>query len=412
MSRLPAAILIAVICLMTTRSVHEVRAEQVNAVSLEQGAVLRSYTSEYGGRGSDKWIALALIDGSETVGWSSAKGQAAPNTFLFELATDYALSSLAFDNRYAEETSYPGIAARRVSVSVSATGAANSFVEIFNGPIGAQDVTSAKIGEPVTARWISLTILDNGGYGPYTELMEFSAFGAPTRPRLQGQSFQAVFNTNWGPFFLTHDEGELRGCYDHDNGRFAGADVDGVMNIEWRENGDQTGSAVLAISEDGSAFNGFWYVDGALRGTWSGQRAADGSRRPACAPGLISPAKSHVAQSLDDSGSARLYGIYFDFDSDVIKPESARTLGDVLSWLTENPSKTVIFEGHTDSKGDDAYNQTLSSKRAVAVSNWLVSQGIADNRLASVGMGESRPVADNATANGRSLNRRVEIRIQ
>lgn len=412
MPRLSAAILLALVCIGTAFPIQEAGAEQVNAVSLEQGAVLRSYTSEYGGRGSDKWIALALIDGSETVGWSSAKGQAAPNTFLFELATDFAVSSLAFDNRHAEETSYPGIAARQVSVAVSGTGAANSFVEIFNGPIGASEVTTAKLSEPLSARWIRLTILGNGGYGPYTELMEFSAIGAPTRPRSQGQSFQAVFDTNWGPFFLTYDKGELRGCYDHDNGRFAGAAVDGVMNIEWRENQDQTGSAVLAISEDGAAFNGFWYVDGALRGTWSGQRAADGSRRPNCAPSLVSPSKSHVAQSLDDRGSARLYGIYFDFDSDVIKPESARTLGDVLAWLAQNPSKTVIFEGHTDSKGGDAYNQTLSSKRAAAVSNWLVAQGIAGNRLASIGMGESRPVADNATAYGRSLNRRVEIRVQ
>lgn len=412
MSKFRTNLLLALACGLAALSVREARAEPVNAVSLEQGAVLRSYTSEYGGRGSNKWIALALIDGSETVGWSSAEGKATLNAFVFELATDYALTSLSFDNRFAEEKSYPGIAAKRVSVTVSSTGSAGSFVEIFNGNIGAGDVTTVKFSEPSTARWIKLTILENGGLGTYTELMEFSAFGVPTRPRSQGQSFQAAFDTNWGPFFLTYDKGELRGCYDHDHGRFAGSAVGGVMNIEWREDKGQNGSAVLAISEDGAAFNGFWYEDGIRYGAWSGQRIAEGSRKPNCAPSLITPVQSHVAQSLDDRGSARLYGIYFDFDSDVIKPESSRTLGDVLSWLTQNPAKTVIFEGHTDSKGGDVYNQTLSSKRAVAVSNWLISQGVAGSRLASIGMGESRPVADNVTANGRSLNRRVEIKVQ
>ena len=65
--------------------------------------------------------------------------------------------------------------------------------------------------------------------------------------------------------------------------------------------------------------------------------------------------------------------------------------------------------GHTDNTGSDAYNQTLSERRAGSVAQYLQSQGINSQRLITVGMGESRPVADNSTAEGRQANRRVEI---
>jgi OOP family OmpA-OmpF porin len=73
--------------------------------------------------------------------------------------------------------------------------------------------------------------------------------------------------------------------------------------------------------------------------------------------------------------------------------------------------EVVIATGHTDSVGTDAYNQKLSVRRADAVKKYLVSKGIADNRIQIEGKGESQPVADNKTDDGRAKNRRVQIEV-
>ena len=81
--------------------------------------------------------------------------------------------------------------------------------------------------------------------------------------------------------------------------------------------------------------------------------------------------------------------------------------------MSQYPQTTATVEGHTDSVGTDAYNQSLSEKRAGAVRDVLVNQyGVGGERLNSVGYGESRPVADNATEEGRAINRRVEAEVE
>lgn len=92
-----------------------------------------------------------------------------------------------------------------------------------------------------------------------------------------------------------------------------------------------------------------------------------------------------------------------------IKPGAAERLARLVEMLKKYPYLTIIVEGHTDSQGDDAYNQNLSEKRASAVKSLLVASGIAAGRITAVGRGESLPVADNKTAPGRQQNRRVEI---
>jgi len=108
--------------------------------------------------------------------------------------------------------------------------------------------------------------------------------------------------------------------------------------------------------------------------------------------------------------SITLKGIYFDFNKATIKPESKPALDDAAKILKDNPSIKVEIQGHTDSIGSDAYNLSLSDKRAWAVVNYLVQNyGIDINRLTAKGYGESRPIADNGTEDGRALNRRVEF---
>lgn len=103
--------------------------------------------------------------------------------------------------------------------------------------------------------------------------------------------------------------------------------------------------------------------------------------------------------------------VTFDVDSSAVKPEFRNTLNDVAATLVQYESTYIDVYGHTDSTGSDAYNQTLSERRAQSVSSYLSTRGVQSARLATRGFGESQPVASNTTEDGRAQNRRVEIRI-
>jgi len=109
------------------------------------------------------------------------------------------------------------------------------------------------------------------------------------------------------------------------------------------------------------------------------------------------------------AGRIVLRGVTFAFDSDEITGVSMATLDVAAETLRECPNVHTAVEGHTDSVGDDAYNQGLSQRRAESVSDYLSSHGVSPDRLQAKGYGESRPVADNSTDDGRALNRRVEL---
>ena len=101
--------------------------------------------------------------------------------------------------------------------------------------------------------------------------------------------------------------------------------------------------------------------------------------------------------------------ITFATDSSDLSPAFFDVLNSVGKVLNEFNKTVVEVAGHTDSTGSDAYNQGLSERRASSVANYLRGRGIMNDRLITVGMGESRPIADNGTSEGRQANRRVEI---
>jgi outer membrane protein W len=101
---------------------------------------------------------------------------------------------------------------------------------------------------------------------------------------------------------------------------------------------------------------------------------------------------------------------HFAFDSAELTAEDKATLDGVAKRLTELQFVEGTATGHTDSVGDDAYNLKLSERRAQAVVDYLASKGVAAGRIKAIGMGESKPIADNATEAGRAENRRVTIR--
>ncbi len=117
-----------------------------------------------------------------------------------------------------------------------------------------------------------------------------------------------------------------------------------------------------------------------------------------------------MARDLATTGRVALYGIYFDFDKAVVKPESEPTLREIARLLRENPALRLHVVGHTDSVGTLDYNLDLSRRRAAAVVAALTTgHGIAADRLRPAGVGPLAPAAPNTTEEGRAKNRRVEL---
>ena len=104
-------------------------------------------------------------------------------------------------------------------------------------------------------------------------------------------------------------------------------------------------------------------------------------------------------------------GLLFDFDSDVVRAQARENLATFAKSLDKYPGTDVLIVGHTDDKGTDTYNQSLSARRALATENYLVSQGVVRTRLRAAGRGEAEPVVPNDTEMNRQKNRRVELAI-
>jgi OmpA-OmpF porin, OOP family len=106
-----------------------------------------------------------------------------------------------------------------------------------------------------------------------------------------------------------------------------------------------------------------------------------------------------------------LRGIHFDFNKYNIKPEWRVVLDEGVATLTRRPDMKIMIEGHTDSIGTIRYNQKLSERRAKAVFDYFVAKGISASRMQTIGYGKTEPKASNATAEGRAINRRVELKV-
>jgi outer membrane protein OmpA-like peptidoglycan-associated protein len=187
----------------------------------------------------------------------------------------------------------------------------------------------------------------------------------------------------------------------------------GVQKSDWpvcAAVGGVTGAALGAI--ESSAYAGWGVLVGGATAAaycWvhgqGEETVAYVEETPAPAPAPApEPAAEAVRVELD---------VKFDFDKAAVKSESMGDIQNLADFMKQYPQTTTVVEGHTDSVGTDAYNQKLSERRAGAVRDVLVNKlGVSGARVESVGYGESRPVADNATDAGRAINRRVEAAVE
>jgi OmpA-OmpF porin, OOP family len=118
---------------------------------------------------------------------------------------------------------------------------------------------------------------------------------------------------------------------------------------------------------------------------------------------------SALSDEINKSGHVAVYGIHFDTGKAAILPDSESALGEIVKLLQQDADLKLRVEGHTDNQGNAAANQALSEKRAQAVVAWLTAHGIAANRLTAKGFGQTKPIEDNGTEDGRAKNRRVEL---
>ncbi len=125
---------------------------------------------------------------------------------------------------------------------------------------------------------------------------------------------------------------------------------------------------------------------------------------------LVTVTADEIKKSLASKGKVAIYGIHFNSNSEQIKPESKPVLNEIALFLAKNPEIKLYVVGHTDSQGNEDYNQNLSHKRGLSVVKTLIDKHhIASNRLQARGVGALVPISTNQAAEGRQLNRRVEL---
>jgi OOP family OmpA-OmpF porin len=161
-----------------------------------------------------------------------------------------------------------------------------------------------------------------------------------------------------------------------------------------------------ATNEERGAGIGGGIAAGGLIGALLGHAICDPEKEappppPAPAPPPPPPAKKAPLVTLQ--------GAQFDFNKATLKPSARPALDEAVRIMKDKPDLKVSVEGHTDSVGAAAYNQKLSERRAMAVRDYIVSQGVDAARLEVHGFGKTKPIASNDTEEGRAQNRRVEV---
>jgi outer membrane protein OmpA-like peptidoglycan-associated protein len=174
-------------------------------------------------------------------------------------------------------------------------------------------------------------------------------------------------------------------------GAGSGAVVGGVIG---RANGSTAKGAIIGAAVGGTA--------GAVIGHQMDQQAKEIKQN---IPGAVVERVGEGLQVTFESG------LLFDYDSDLLRDAARKNLATLAASLEKYPNTDLMIVGHTDATGPDAYNMTLSERRAAAAANYLASQGVTRTRLRSTGRGETEPVAPNDSEADRQKNRRVEVAI-
>lgn len=290
---------------------------------------------------------------------------------------------------------------QNVEVLGSAESAEGPFVPLAGGTLTEHDerglaTTLTMAGDQPDVMWVKLRL--SGGLDVQVEntFFEFSEIvGTGTQASApQSDLFSGIWDGRGVDIELAQEGVSVTGCYDRGS-RLSGT-VDGTV---LRAIGaDEAGipSHFILIATDDGALRGLRSSNGAPFRPYDGQASNDA---PVCLP------PEPPALGCGDT----VYGISFDFDSDVIRASSNSVLDDLYAGLSGDAATSIQIIGHSSSEGADDYNRDLSQRRAASVVAALAERGLDAGRMRALGMGEDEPIASNDDEAGRSLNRRVEI---
>ena len=323
---------------------------------------------------------------------------------------------------------------------------------------------SIPVKQKVSGRYVRVT-LSNSKWGDY-RFSRFSAYGRFNQSVELRQDFSGIYSiygqdrrsespanrdmlnsqkdTSYSPYLILHQkDGKINGCYVYGNttgkkdsqaglkeiSEVLGGFTGGVENNVFRftrtyakDDSQSQGAMVLAPVAKGikkSDYAGHLLIMNDVQP--SAKEGSDAFRvdlvrytasPPPCA---VTGQKEKTAteamqESLEKTGKVQLYGVNFDFDSDVLRPESNAVLDEVVKLAKANPSWKFEIGGHTDSVGSADYNLKLSDRRAAAVVRYLTGKGVDAAQLKSKGYGATRPlIADANNDAAHAQNRRVEL---
>ncbi len=364
---------------------------------------------------------IALIDSTNIINWVSDNGAAKTGfVFVLEMPEKAALKTLVFDN---DTSGFGGLeaGAKDFTVEVSEISPTSGFQEILTASLrkGGNDQRYS-IAKSIAGRWVRATFKNNYGDPENISVAEMRGYGDAALPALSTNLSGTYANKDGaGDYHIKQDGTSITGCYEpadiySEPAVFTGG-VDGnVAKISWSEKRRDGGeveerSLLMVFPRDAKTF---------FTATMSISGVGDYEeiKRKSSAIGVCKnfntekiTAKDLIGDELKKDGRASVYGINFDFNSDLIRPESKNVLEQITALLKENVDWKMIVEGHTDSVGGEAFNLTLSDKRAKAVKEYLTKAGIAEERLQAVGKGLTAPIASNENEIGRAQNRRVEL---
>ncbi len=419
-----------------------------NLAAREAGGHLVFFSSQYD---DSQWKAEHLIDGSPQQGWAGQNKGAQSVIIAFK---DKALAEVhdVVINPYTKED--PSTWAKDVEVQVSTTYPFRDFRSVGTFTLkkeGNDQVFS--FPKPTPARYVKIRFLSNHG-GSYMEAGEIQVMGqllpqaaaAPgyTNVAAAGagariEKFTSQYDDSWAAKHLIEEDGSRQWA-----GKSAGSQevvvalpaVTEITDVAIN-NYSKEDPATWAKDVEVEVSSTVAYKDYKPIGKLSMPQIGDLHTISLAAPVAARYVKvlfrtNHggsymeaarirvyrtdaaggktVAQQLTETGRAVVREIRFATNSAQILPESAAVLSQIARVLKDDPKLELIIEGHTDNVGGPDFNLDLSRKRAEAVKRWLADkEGVSEVRLATVGYGLTRPVADNGTEDGRGQNRRVEL---
>ncbi len=379
---------------------------RIDYLTLARGAVPLRVESSGAGKGTNLTHALQIVDGYP--GDFPLVNRADSTTvtgFVFALPAPTTFDRLAVPE-VLETPSPSQTFTRKVEVHGSAAGPDGPWTLLARGTLTTHarrgQVTDLALQATMPVQWVRVRL--QGGIAMdrdqmFLEFSEIIGNGTQETPALS-TAFTGMWRDRGVHLRLVQEGALVAGCYD-DGSRLEGTVTGSILRATGTGRSDGVVSLfILGVTDDGT-IRGVRSTNGAPFALYTGA-PTDTDPVSDCAD----PAPPRLG-----CGSV-IQGITFDFDSDVIRPESAPVLAELARGLQAEASATVLIEGHTSSEGEAAYNQTLSERRAIAVVADLVARGVEAGRLSAAGAGEARPVASNDDECGRAMNRRVEVRCQ